>query len=171
MHHASGTNLWQELEAGDRVWVRDEGESGAALDHLGDVCGAGLVRQVAEDAEDGAAGDHRGEGVQRRDDVDVSVDVVAELVERRVHHDVAEADRQREEHLGDRSEPDLREKERKISLFRSLSVGESLWLTLGLSSASHRGLMKYQIPSHAPFNVTARTSRIAKMQYGNSARK
>lgn len=43
--------------------------------------------------------------------------------------------------------------------------------TFGLSSASHRGFIKYQIPFQAPFNVTARMSKIPKITYGNNARK
>lgn len=44
-------------------------------------------------------------------------------------------------------------------------------LTSGSRILSHRGLMKNTIPFHAPSNVTARTSSMPMMTYGNKARK
>lgn len=96
-----------KVEFGDGVWIGDERQSQAGIHYLHDVRVAHLISEIAENAENCAASHQRGERVEQRDNVGVTVDVLVETIVRRVHDDVAEADGQREEALGDGVIPNL----------------------------------------------------------------
>ena len=82
----------------DQVWVGEEHEAGAAVNHL--VYGGLLdVRHVAQDGEDHHGREEGGEGVDAADDNGVLVAVVVELVVASEGQKGADSDSVREEDL------------------------------------------------------------------------
>lgn len=77
------------------------------FDYLSDVGRAGLVRQMTQNAEYRETGQQTGERVQRRNNGRITVHIVLEAIERRIHNQVAEAHGQREKALRDGRIPNL----------------------------------------------------------------
>lgn len=67
-------HLRYEFHFRNRIWIGDERQAGATFDDLPDVVDAGLVGQIAEDAEYDDAGDQRRERVEDRQDEGVSAE-------------------------------------------------------------------------------------------------
>lgn len=101
-------DLWQSFEFGDGIGVRDERQAGTSFDHTTNIICANLMRQVSQNTEDRESGQQRGGCVQQSYNCGIAIDIVTELVEGRVHDDVAKADGQRVEALCDGGIPHLR---------------------------------------------------------------
>lgn len=77
------------------------------FDYLSNVGRAGLVCQMAQNAENRETGQQTGERVQRRNNGRITVYIVLKAIERRVHNQVAKAHGQREKALRDGRIPNL----------------------------------------------------------------
>lgn len=103
-----GEDLRQLLELGYGIRIGNEGQAGATFDHLANVIGTNFVGQMAQNAKDREARQERGGCVQGGHNGRIPVHIVTEFIVRRVHDDVAKANGQRVEALGDRRVPHLR---------------------------------------------------------------
>lgn len=99
----------------------------------------------------------------------IPVNVVVEVVVRRVHDDGAEAHVEREEALSNGCVPNLKKTKPVILEDKSLRI--LVVFTSASRSLSHWGRTKYKMPSPAPSRVAALISSAPMTTYGNSARK
>lgn len=121
--------LRHKLKLGYGIRIRNECQTGAAIDDTRNIRGIILIRQVAQNAKDDDAREQGCERVQGGNNVSVSVvgrgerklilaewqrsldlpvDILAKTIVGRVHDNVAKTDGQREEHLSDCCIPYLR---------------------------------------------------------------
>lgn len=91
--------LWCEVESCNCFWIWYESQARPTIHHRSNVIGAQLMGQMTEDAKDGEASKQRCECVQRCNNHSIAIDVMLELIKRRIHHDVAEANSQWEKAL------------------------------------------------------------------------
>lgn len=100
------------------VYLPNKCKTCSRIHHVANIIGSDFMCQMTQNAENGYSRQQRCECVQRGDDRRISIHIVIEFIERRVHNQITKAHSQREEALRYCRVPHLREKA-KITILKS----------------------------------------------------